>query len=63
MDWLPYVVIPLVVIWIAYVKYKDIKHPSRKWEGETDDANERRWHDAEKSAARRPPPPGGGGGV
>ncbi|MGI8314985.1 hypothetical protein [Halobacillus mangrovi] len=65
MDWIPYVVVPIVIGAMILVKTKDVKdkkkNPPRKWEGEPASANEKRWHDAEKEAARRAISGGGSG--
>ncbi|KHE69938.1 hypothetical protein [Halobacillus sp. BBL2006] len=57
MDWIPYIVVPLVVGTVVMIKIKDVRkkrnNPPRKWEGEPASANEQRWHDAEKEGARR----------
>lgn len=66
MDLIPYIVIPLVILGVAYIKYRDVKkkqnHPPRKWEGEASSANDKRWQDAHKEGAKRGTFIGGGGG-
>ncbi len=57
MDLLPYIVVPAVILILAVIKVKDLKHnrrhPDRQWEGERPEADEQRRRDAEKDAAVR----------